>query len=202
MKLLIVVDAQNDFIDGALGSKEAQVAVPKIVERINNSMNEIVLFTKDTHDINYLDTREGKILPVKHCIENTDGWCINKAIRSAWKGNPNTILLNANHNLGLNINNTICKPTFGSVALMNIIKELHNSRTYNLKENTNISTKIDTIEFCGFCTDICVISNVLMIKALLPEVNIIVNSELCAGVTPEKHEAALEVMRSCQIEVI
>ena len=202
MKLLIVVDAQNDFIDGALGSKEAQVAVPKIVERINKSMNEIVLFTKDTHDIYYSDTREGKKLPVAHCIENTDGWCINKAIRGAWKDNPNTILLNANQNYGLHINNTIYKPTFGSVALMNFIKELHNSITYDLKENTHISTKIDTIEFCGFCTDICVISNVLMIKALLPEVDIIVNSELCAGVTPEKHEAALEVMRSCQIEVI
>lgn len=194
MKLLIVVDAQNDFIDGALGSKEAQVAVPKIVERINKSMNEIILFTKDTHNINYSDTREGKKLPVAHCIENTDGWCINKSIRSAWKGNPNTILLNANHNCGLNTNNTILKPTFGSTNLMNIVNKLN--------ENLFIEDKIDTIEFCGFCTDICVISNVLMIKALLPEINIIVNSELCAGVTPEKHEAALEVMRSCQIEVL
>ena len=110
-------------------------------------------------------------------------------------------LLSYNDKLGLNINNTICKPTFGSVALMNIIKELHNSRTYDLKENTDISTKIDTIEFCGFCTDICVISNVLMIKALLPEVNIIVNSKLCAGVTPESHEAALTTMRMCQVNV-
>ena len=137
MKLLIVVDTQNDFIDGALGSKEAQVAVPKIVERINNSMNEIVLFTKDTHNINYSDTREGKKLPVAHCIENTDGWCINKAIRGAWKGNPNTILLNANQNYGLHINNTILKPTFGSTTLMDIISKLN--------DNLFVEEKIDTL---------------------------------------------------------
>ena len=94
----------------------------------------------------------------------------------------------------MEINNTVCKPTFGSVALMNVINELN--------KNLKFSDRIDTIEFCGFCTDICVISNVLMIKALLPEIDIIVNSNLCAGVTPEKHEAALEVMKSCQIEVI
>lgn len=194
MKLLIVVDTQNDFIDGALGSKEAQVAVPKIVERINNSDGEIILFTKDTHLPNYLHTFEGINLPVEHCIENTEGWRINRDIRHAWKNNPHTIYLNSNIYEGLEINNTVCKPTFGSVALMNVINELN--------KNLKFSDRIDTIEFCGFCTDICVISNVLMIKALLPEIDIIVNSNLCAGVTPEKHEAALEVMKSCQIEVI
>lgn len=195
MKLLIVVDAQNDFIDGALGSKEAQEAVPKIVERIKNSEKEIILFTKDTHRLNYLNTFEGKNLPVEHCIKDTEGWRINRNIRHAWKDNIHTIYLNSNAYEGLEINNTIHKPTFGSMALLNVINELK-------KETIGSKDYIDTIEFCGFCTDICVISNVLMVKALLPEVDIIVNSELCAGVTPEKHEAALEVMRSCQIEVI
>lgn len=198
MKLLIVVDAQNDFIDGALGSKEAQVAVPKIVERIKNSNNEIILFTKDTHTHDYLETAEGIKLPVSHCVENTEGWRINRDIRHAWKNNVHTIFLNSNAYKGMEINNTIYKPTFGSVTLMNIINELNEEAIRTI----GINDRVDTIEFCGFCTDICVISNVLMIKALLPEINITVNSELCAGVTPEKHEAALEVMRSCQIEVI
>lgn len=195
MKLLIVVDAQNDFIDGVLGTKEAQEAVPKIVERINNSVEELILFTKDTHEFNYLDTAEGKHLPVEHCIKNTEGWSINKDIRGAWKGNRNTILLNANNNIGLEINNTIFKPTFGSTTLMKLINNLNLSLSMS-------GDQFESIEFCGFCTDICVISNVLMIKALVPETKIVVNSKLCAGVTPEKHEAALEVMRSCQIEVI
>lgn len=194
MKLLIVVDAQNDFIDGALGSKEAQEAVPKIVERIKESDGELILFTKDTHLPNYLYTLEGINLPVEHCIEDTEGWRINRDIRHAWKDKMNTIYLNSDAYNGLEINNTVRKPTFGSTALMNVINELN--------KESKLTDRIDTIEFCGFCTDICVISNVLMIKALLPEVDIIVNSELCAGVTPEKHEAALEVMRSCQIEVV
>lgn len=195
MKLLIVVDAQNDFIDGVLGTKEAQKAVPYIVERINNSVEELILFTKDTHEFNYLDTAEGKHLPVEHCVKNTEGWSINKDIRSAWKGSYGTILLNANEAIGLEMNNTIFKPTFGSTVLMDFINNLNLSLSIS-------GEQIDSIEFCGFCTDICVISNVLMIKALLPETKIVVNSKLCAGVTPEKHEAALEVMRSCQIEVL
>ena len=193
MKLLIVVDAQNDFIDGALGSKEAQEAVPKIVERIKESDGELILFTKDTHLPNYLHTLEGINLPVEHCIEDTEGWRIHRDIRHAWKNKKNTIYLNSDAYNGLEINNTVRKPTFGSVALLNVINELN--------KESKLTDRIDTIEFCGFYTDVCLISNLLMIKALLPEINIIVNSKLCAGSTPEKHKAALEVMRSCQINV-
>ena len=167
MKLLIVVDMQNDFIDGSLGTGEAVKIVPAVVEKVKNFDGEVI-FTQDTHGENYSDTQEGRKLPVRHCIENTEGWEIREElkpyIRTGWK-----------------------KRSFGSIALAQMIAEMRD---------------IESIELVGLCTDICVVSNALIIKAANPEIPLIVDSSCCAGVTPEKHEAALEVMRSCQVEVV
>ena len=185
MKILVCVDLQNDFIDGALGSPEAVTIVPNVVRKLENTNLEevLVLFTKDTHYENYLDTLEGKLLPVKHCIENTSGWSINKQISSVVDGSPRLT-----YSSGKIINSRIYKNTFGSDDLRDFLLEHKDD--------------IEEIEFCGLCTDICVVSNVLMARQTLPNTPIIVDASCCAGVTPEKHSAALEVMRSCQIEVV
>ena len=187
MKILVVVDMQNDFIDGSLGTPEAQAIVPNIVNKMKNNLNlgTIVLFTKDTHWKNYLDTPEGKKLPVEHCIEGTEGWSINKEIHNEFKRGGYTT-----YSADDVINGRILKPTFGSYDLINVLSDI------------NQKCGIDEIEFCGVCTDICVISNVLMTKAAFWNMPIIVDASCCAGVTPEKHAAALEVMKSCQIDVI
>lgn len=179
MKILVVVDMQHDFIDFALGTPEAVAIVPNVIDRIKQADKdkEIIIFTRDTHSDNYLNTPEGKKLPIEHCIEHTLGWCIPQTIIQATK---QPIVIN--------------KPTFGSVMLVDAIVEL--------MEHDNLKQEDLEIEFCGLCTDICVISNVLLIKANFPNAGIKVNSQLCAGVTPQKHEAALEVMRSCQIDII
>lgn len=184
-KVLVLVDLQNDFIDGSLGSAEAQAIVPNIIQKLKNTnlAETLVLFTKDTHYDNYLETFEGKHLPVKHCIENTSGWGINKEI-SGLVDNTTRLMYSSTYIT----NSRIYKNTFGS----DVLREL-------LIEHAN---EIEEIEFCGLCTDICVISNVLMARQVLPEINITVDASCCAGTTPEKHKAALEVMRSCQIEVI
>ena len=187
MKLLVLVDLQNDFIDGTLGTKEAVAIVPHVVEKLKNYENKgstLLLFTKDTHyDSSYLNTLEGHFLPVKHCIENTPGWCINKEISS--------VAMNLGF-LGYSsdkiINSRIYKNTFGSYVLQDLLTEYKDA--------------IEEIEFIGLCTDICVVSNVLMARQTLPNTKIVVDASCCAGVTPEKHKAALEVMKSCQIEVI
>lgn len=181
MKILIVVDMQNDFIDGSLGTKEAQGIIPNVVNKIEQSQNELILFTKDTHTSDYLNTQEGKNLPVEHCIEKTEGWRINKDVRSAWFGNKNTVI---DHSL---INNTFYKNTFGSKDLI----------AYLQKTDT-----IDEIELVGLCTDICVLSNAVLIKAFLPEVKITVDASCCAGVTPESHRTAIEAMKMCQVNII
>ena len=186
MKVLVIVDMQNDFIDGALGSLEAQAIVPNVVEKIKNYENKeeiLLLFTKDTHYADYLDTLEGKYLPVPHCIENTHGWSINKEIKDAVKSHD--FLGYSSKKI---INSRVYKNTFGSDNLRELLE----------KEKDNI----EEIEFVGVCTDICVISNVLMARQALPNTKITVDASCCAGVTPEKHKAALEVMKSCQIEVI
>lgn len=184
-KLLVVVDMQNDFIDGSLGSAEAQSVVPRVVEKIKNidKANTLVLLTKDTHYTDYLNTLEGKMLPVAHCVENTPGWCINKEISSVVDKTPGYLKYSSDKI----INSRIYKNTFGSDDLREFLL------TYN---------DIDEIEFCGLCTDICVVSNVLMTRQTLPNTKITVDASCCAGVTPEKHKAALEVMKSCQINVI
>lgn len=171
MKLLIVVDMQNDFIDGALGTKEAEAIVPNVVKKINEYPGEII-FTRDTHYDNYMETNEGKNLPVPHCIKGTFGWEISSKL---------PVPKNAN---------IIDKETFGSKDLGRVLLEL------NAKET------IEEIELIGLCTDICVISNAMIAKAFLPEAKIIVDSSCCAGVSPKTHDNALEAMKVCQVSVI
>ena len=170
-KLLVVVDMQKDFVDGALGTKEAVAIVPSVVEKIKSYDKKDIFVTRDTHQQDYMETQEGHNLPVEHCVEGTAGWELDKEVAAVVDG---AIFVN--------------KPTFGSVKLAEMISD--------------IASKEDIeIELIGLCTDICVVSNALMLKAHMPEVHISVDSKCCAGVTPEKHEAALETMRSCQIDV-
>ena len=171
-KILIVVDMQNDFIDGALGTKEAQSIVPNVVEKIETFDGDIFA-TFDTHTADYVRTNEGRNLPIPHCIEGTLGWQLNELVNSALDKKGYTIVI---------------KPTFGSVTLAEMIKSRY--------DVNNIE-----IELVGLCTDICVVSNALLLKAHFPEITISVDSSCCAGVTPETHAAALDTMRSCQIKV-
>lgn len=168
---LIVVDMQNDFIDGALGTPEAEAIVDKVAAKIRGFDGE-VLFTRDTHPENYLDTQEGKKLPVVHCVRGSEGWQIRRELREIRDAR------------------VIDKPSFGSTELGAILSE------------ENLRHGIGSITLIGLCTDICVISNALLLKAFLPEVEIRVDAACCAGVTPESHENALRAMKSCQIEII
>ncbi len=181
MKILVVVDLQNDFIDGALGTAEAVAIVDNVVERIKISSGELILFTKDTHQTDYLETPEGKKLPVVHCVEGTDGWLINDRVINAWRDNANTIRIPELPE------NTFTKPVFGSVDLVAFLK----SREKEIGE----------IEILGICTDICVVSNAIMIKNTMPDIKISVNASCCAGVSPQSHTEALNTMRMCQIDV-
>ena len=167
MKLLIVVDMQNDFIDGALGTPEALAIVPHVKERIE-SFDGKVIFTRDTHLENYMDTQEGKNLPVPHCIKNTDGWQIRAELDA------------------LRTTDALDKVTFGSKDLVRLIGE---------------EKDVESITFLGLCTDICVISNVLLTKAFFPEIPLIVDAKGCAGVTPQSHRNALDAMKMCQVRV-
>ena len=171
-KILIVVDMQKDFVDGVLGTKEAVGIVDNVVAKINGFDGDIIA-TYDTHYDNYMDTQEGKKLPVPHCIKDTEGWKLNDKVQEA---------------LDTKGFKAVCKPTFGSVDLVNVIKE------YDIE-----STELELV---GLCTDICVVSNALLLKANFPEMKISVDGNCCAGVTVEKHLAALETMRSCQIDVM
>ena len=184
-KLLICIDCQNDFIDGVLGSEQAVDTVPNIVKKIEEFNNGIIITTQDTHETNYMKTPEGKSLPVTHCIIGSEGWLLNSDIVNS---------INSRISLeGVSTIN-IKKPTFGSIELANVVNNLVRSTD----EDVNI-------EICGFCTDICVVSNAMLIKTMLYDlnrVNISIINDCCAGVTPEKHNAALEVMKSCQINVI
>ena len=173
-KILIVVDMQNDFIDGSLGTKEAESIVDHVVEEINKDYS-LVIATRDTHPENYLKTNEGKHLPVKHCIKNSEGWQIRSEVFEAIEAKEYLV---------------IDKPTFGSEKLVEILKKI------------NEEEEIETITLIGLCTDICVVSNALLVKAAFPEKRIEVKENCCAGVTPQSHEAALTTMKMCQIEVI
>lgn len=180
MKILLVVDMQKDFVDGALGTPEAQAIVPKVkakVDEYTHMYDGVIVYTRDTHYADYMDTNEGKHLPVPHCIIDTEGWELVPEI--------------INEESAIAIFN---KETFGKY---NIADDL-----LQVARDAWETTEIDSIEIVGLCTDICVVSNALILKANFPEVPIFVDSACCAGVTPAKHEAALEVMRSCQIEVI
>ena len=172
-KILIVVDMQNDFVDGALGSKEAVAIVENVVKKIESFDGEIYV-TYDTHYEDYMQTSEGRNLPVAHCIRDSEGWQLNPAVKEALDKKESYT--------------EIEKITFGSVDLPFVLAE----------ENDMDNAQIELI---GLCTDICVVSNALILKASFPEINISVDSSCCAGVTPEKHLAALETMRSCQIIV-
>ena len=167
--ILIVVDMQNDFIDGALGTKEAVSIVPNVLSLVKSHTGRVI-FTKDTHSPDYLSTSEGKNLPVEHCIKGTNGWEICPALREYAK-------------------EIIEKPTFGSLLLAEQLKE------------ENEKDPIGKITLVGLCTDICVISNTLLLKATFPEAQISVVSSACAGVTPESHENALNAMKMCQITI-
>lgn len=167
MKTLIVVDMQNDFIDGALGTAEAVAIVPNVCSKLEEARNSgaQVIFTRDTHFDNYMSTQEGKNLPVPHCIKGTKGWEITGKLQ---------------------VKDTDCvvdKITFGHVWSADMIKG-------------------DEVELVGLCTDICVISNALGIKAVLPEVPVMVDASCCAGVTPASHKNALEAMKMCQIKIV
>lgn len=183
MKALIIVDMQNDFIDGALGTPEAQAIVPNVVNKLkaHQHTDTVVLFTKDTHHENYLNTSEGMKLPVEHCIEGTPGWSIAKPIHDEFKNEGYTT-----YSSDTVVKGRVLKPTFGSYDLLNVLDDID----------------LDEIELCGVCTDICVISNAIMIKNYFPDVRVTVDASCCAGVTPEKHAAALEVMKSCQIDIV
>lgn len=176
MKVLVVVDMQNDFIDGSLANPMAQEIVHDVAKYVA-LFDGLIVFTRDTHEENYLETREGKNLPVPHCIALTDGWQINKEIYAAAENNPKAKILRVN------------KPTFSaSTQLYVAIKTECESP--------------DEIQICGTCTDICVISNALSLVSSFQEANVVVLADLCAGLTKEKHSAAIEVMRSCQISPI
>lgn len=166
-KTLIVVDVQNDFVDGSLGTKEAQDILPNVKKKIKEyrDRGDQIIFTRDTHPTNYLETYEGKHLPVVHCVKGSIGWQISDKLDFDAE---NDILID--------------KPTFGYL----------NWKDFDFEK----------VEICGLCTDICVISNALIIRATYPEIDIAVDSSCCAGVTPESHKAALETMKMCQIEVI
>lgn len=172
-KLLIVIDMQNDFVDGALGTPEAQSIVPNVVRKIESWDGDICR-TMDSHDENYLQSQEGQKLPVPHCIVGSDGWRMNPAVLEALSKKGYTSLL---------------KPTFGCVSLIE-----HIDQVYGWKN-------LERIELVGLCTDICVVSNALLLKAFYPELPISVDASCCAGVTPESHKAALTTMKMCQIEV-
>lgn len=189
MKIIVIVDAQNDFIDMALGSKEAVIAADNIVKYLHNYSDPetLVLFTKDTHYENYLETAEGKKLPTPHCIAFTPGWSIYKPISQEVDYTSGKFYSYSAEDVR---KGRVLKNTFGSEELIEILKSIS-------KENV-----VESIEFMGFCTDICIISNILMTKAALPETPISIRANCCAGTTPESHEAALKVMYSCQIEII
>ena len=170
-KVLVVVDMQKDFVDGALGSAEAVAIVSNVVEKIK-SFDGYIFVTYDTHSEDYLNTSEGKKLPVPHCIKGTDGWELDSQVETALEGKDFV---------------AVEKPTFGSVNLPQLIR--------------NRAGEEFSLELIGLCTDICVVSNALVLKANFPENEISVIADCCAGVTPEAHNAALQTMKSCQINV-
>lgn len=170
-KILLVIDMQNDFIDGALGTPEAEAIVDRVVDEIHQYPTVDIFATRDTHLENYLETQEGRNLPVTHCVKGTPGWALHPKIAAALKDAT-----------------VIDKPTFGSKELAERVTELAQGEQLD-------------ITLVGLCTDICVVSNALLLKAFLPETPIRVISDCCAGVTPESHRAALDTMRMCQIQI-
>ena len=174
MKFLIVVDMQNDFITGARGTKEAEAILPKVLEKIRTYRPEQIFVTQDTHPDNYLETNEGRHLPVAHCIAGSEGHALNPLVTEALESVP------ADH--------FICKPTFGSTLLIEKLK-------------TAAGTEPLEIELIGLCTGICVLSNAILCKATFPESDVSVDAACCACVTPQSHDTALSAMKLCQIDI-
>ena len=173
MKYLIVVDVQKDFVDGDLGSKEAAEMMSRLIQKVKSFDGEVI-FTKDTHFENYLETQEGRLLPVKHCIKNTDGWEFPTELAPLALAEGRKVYE---------------KSAFASRQLAeDLLKSFE-------------CGKVDSVELVGICTDICVVSNALMLKGFMPELTISVDASCCAGVTPQKHNAALDTMESCQVIV-
>ena len=172
-KFLVVVDIQKDFVDGSLGTKEAQGIIENAAQKIKSFDGEIFV-TFDTHFNNYLETSEGNKLPVSHCIKGTDGWNLDEKIASALTNRQYT---------------PVEKLSFGSLSLPRLIKTAAGNEPFE-------------IELIGLCTDICVVSNALILKASFPEMRISVDAKCCAGVTPELHNAAIMTMQSCQIDIV
>ena len=185
MRVLVVVDMQNDFIDGALGTEEARAIVPKVIEKIRNFNGDKIIYTMDTHDEDYLETMEGKKLPVPHCIDRTHGWNLNEQVETE-----------------INIARTergiaelgLYKYTFGST-------DLYHDLTRIFYRDTEPGTYFE-VEFVGLCTDICVISNVMIAKASIPEAVIKVDASCCAGTSIEAHKNALYAMKQCHIDIV
>lgn len=177
MKILVVVDMQNDFIYGPLSNDECIKIVPDVVNKIKSYKDEKIFYTLDTHPKNYLETQEGKNLPIEHCIEFSQGWMLIKEVDEALNRNNKNVI-------------QIRKNTFGSTKLIEELQKLFKSND------------VFEIEFIGVCTDICVVSNIMLVKAFFPEAIISLDSKCCAGVTVEKHLATLEVLKSCQVKVI
>ena len=170
--LLVVVDMQNDFVDGVLGSDEAVNILPAVVKKIQAHKGKII-FTRDTHGEDYMNTREGKYLPVPHCIKDTEGWHIKPEAWAAAEGKADVTVID--------------KHTFGSTALSEYLLKYHTA------------SPISRVTLIGVCTDICVISNAMLIKAALPEIDVAVDAACCAGVTPQSHINALDAMCACQM---
>lgn len=193
MKVLIVVDMQKDFVDGSLGTKEAQAIVPLVAETIEQmaAPDTAVIFTKDTHPDNYMSTLEGKNLPVPHCIKGTAGHSIVDEVFNAYINVIDTYA-DAYEVYPMTEINPIKveKPTFGSVELQNILFDI------------NERMGIEEVTLMGLCTGICVMSNAILAKATLPDVPVNVVADCCACVTPESHKTALEAMKLCQINII
>ena len=189
-KFLFVIDMQNDFIDGSLGSDDAKKIVPNVVKLIQNWGNDkdnVIWYTYDTHSDSdssiypkYEDTLEGKMLPVKHCIVKTSGWQINEYVMDE---------IEKRHSI---YDRSFCKFTFGSL-------DMAIEASMYLMDNPKSD---DEIHICGLCTDICVVSNALLLRAKFPNLHIYVHENCCAGTSKEAHDAALTVMKSCQIEII
>ena len=178
MKCLVVVDMQNDFIDGSLGTAQAQAIVDKAARKISG-FDGMIAVTYDTHGTSYLQSQEGRSLPVEHCIEGTDGWKLSPAVYAA---------IDKKRSAGAPVE-VFRKPTFGSLRLGEWMAD------------RDCSEPLEEIVLIGLCTDICVISNALLLKAFLPEVRITVDAACCAGVTPDSHENALRAMKMCQINI-
>ena len=177
-KITIVIDMQNDFLTGSLANPDAVSIIPSVLDQIKNS--DYVMYTRDTHGENYLETQEGKNLPVPHCVEGTHGWQIVDEL------DPNGIA-------DIKMWHIVNKPTFGDV---NIWMDMY------FADLVNWNGEGVEVTFCGTCTDICVVSNAMIVKSLYPELVVNVKADACAGLTPEKHKAALDVMSSCQINII